>query len=105
MELNPKDKNAIYFKVEAYFALKNYKKALTACDDYLRITSVNVFDSNVYSLKTKILMISDNIEEALAVIDEGLKIHPDDDSIYATKAMILLRHINMMKVLNVSIKL
>ena len=105
MELNPKDKNAIYFKAEAYFALKNYKKALTAYDDYLRITSVNVFDSNVYSLKTKILMISDNFEEALAVIDEGLKIHPDDDSIYATKAMILLRHINMMKVLNVSIKL
>lgn len=36
-------------------------------------------------------MISDNFEEALAVIDEGLKINPDDDSIYATKAMILLR--------------
>ena len=49
------------------------------------------FDSNVYSLKTKILMILNNFEEALAVIDEGLKISPDDDSIYATKAMILLR--------------
>ena len=59
--------------------------------DYLKITSANVFDSNVYSLKTKILMILNNFEEALAVIDEGLKISPDDDSIYATKAMILLR--------------
>lgn len=91
LELDPKDKNAIYFKAEAYFALKNYKKALGVCDDYLKITSANVFDSNVYSLKTKILMILNNFEEALAVIDEGLKISPDDDSIYATKAMILLR--------------
>ena len=60
LELDPKDKNAIYFKAEAYFALKNYKKALGACDDYLKITSANVFDSNVYSLKTKILMILNN---------------------------------------------
>lgn len=43
LELDPKDKNAIYFKAEAYFALKNYKKALGACDDYLKITSANVF--------------------------------------------------------------
>lgn len=36
-------------------------------------------------------MILNNFEEALAVIDEGLKISPYSDSIYATKAMILLR--------------
>lgn len=80
-----------FLYLSSYFALKNYKKALGACDDYLKITSANVFDSNVYSLKTKILMILNNFEEALAVIDEGLKISPYDDSIYATKAMILLR--------------
>lgn len=53
LELNPKDKNALYFKAESYFALKNYKKALTACDDYLKITSVNVFDSMFIHLKQR----------------------------------------------------
>ena len=46
---------------------------------------------NDVKIPTKISEILNNFEEALAVIDEGLKISPDDDSIYATKAMILLR--------------
>ena len=91
LKLNPEDKNALYFRAEAYFALKNYKKALISCDEYLKITHLNVFDSNVYALKTKILMILNNFDDALAIINESLEFNQDDDNLYATKAMILLR--------------
>ena len=88
IQLNPQEYDALLFLAHAYFNLKDYHAAAAAYQRAINLKS-DLSEGKDYLYLAESLYLLEKPEEAIAVLDEGIKINPQYFQLWIYKAAYL----------------